>query len=45
MSAEIAHPHTFFKYTDDTAIVGHLKPDSSALTSFEEEAVNAKKTK
>ncbi|KAK0146750.1 RNA-directed DNA polymerase from mobile element jockey [Merluccius polli] len=32
--------HTFFKYADDTAIVGYLNPDGSVLTSFEEEVSN-----
>lgn len=47
MSAELAYLHAlfiFFKYVNDTAIVGYLKPDSSALTSVEEEVGNFRQT-
>ena len=29
--------HTFFKYADDTALVGFLKPDKSSIEGFEKE--------
>ena len=32
--------NTFFKYADDTALVGFLKSDNSSLSGFEEEVVS-----
>ena len=34
------HLRLFFKYADDTALVGLLKPDNSSLGDFEEEVGN-----